>query len=198
MNAAGVQSDIFDDPDLLDFEDPRTRDVAAAKFRTGRNPATITAARGVMFVQPVLPIVLPIVVGILGGGRGSDADGSAAVTTTTVAAEESTRRGGGGAFLLFFLGFLVLVGLILVPAVKLKRPTPGLRNFAVVVEAFVLLLGIGALSRGVSVTSVVLASSAAAVVALLLSPASRRALSASTQAETTARFDVRNLPEFDR
>ena len=92
----------------------------------------------------------------------------------------------------------MLIGLILVPAFKLKQPTSGVRTMAIVVEAFLLLIGIGGLSRGLSVFSLAFAGSAALVLALLLAPASRRTLSSSAaQAESTARFDVRNLPEFD-
>ena len=72
MSTTHPPKDIFDDPDLLDFEDPRTRHVAAAKFRTGRNPGTISVARVVMFSQPLLPIVLPIAVRMLGGGGGGN------------------------------------------------------------------------------------------------------------------------------
>jgi hypothetical protein len=193
-------SDLWDDPDLLQFEDPARREIAAARMRRVRLPGSVIAARWILFLQPLIPIVIPAVMFAIRGDRGQATSpaGGAAVTTTTVAVETAQRRGGGGGFLVFALVFLgLIVGLIVLGA-KLGRITPGVRAAAIGVEALLVVGGGAMLAQRIAPMPLALAGSAVAAIALLLSPSTKAAMATAGQVDTSARFDVRSLPSLDR
>lgn len=189
--------DLFDDEDLLDFEDPKDRDVVAARMRRrGRVPAAITTARLLMYLQLVLPLALPFV--LRRGGRNRGATEAAATTTTTIV-QEGARRGGGGGGLVIVLGILLFFVAVLVVATKLGKGSSAARVAAIGIEGLFLLLAVrGLLSggRGIIVAAV-LGALAAAVIALLLSPQARKMSVNPALGDASTRFDVRNLPGLD-
>jgi len=186
-------TDPFDDEDLLDFEAPEKRQALAAKMRRVRLPGTVVAARAIMFVQPLLAMFIPVIV----RATRSDAEATAATTTTTVANQGAQEGGGGGAFLLISLLFLGLIIGLIVVATKLGRITPAVRNAAIGIEA-VLLLATGAmLANGVNPMPLAMAITALASLVLLLSPSAKAATARAVTVDTSARFDIRNLPTLD-
>ena len=202
MSTLQQDEDVFDDPDLLDFEEPNRRAVLAVKMRGGRMPATVSTARIIMFTQPLLPIVVPIVASIVrnNGATAEEAE-IAPTTTTTIAAEagqQAQQGGNAGLFLVVALGMIAMVVGLMVLGVRLKRMTPAARSAALAGELFLLVIGIGLLTRGFAPLYVALTLSAAAVVALLLAPATKKGLAEATVTDTSVRFDILNLPELDK
>ena len=189
-----LDDDPFNDDDLLDFEAPEKRQAVAAKMRRTRLPGTVTGARAIMFLQPLIAILMPF---ILGAARRDDAAETAATTTTTVAAQQQ-QGGGGGAFLLIALLFLGLVIGLIVVATRLGRITPGIRTAAIGIEAVVLLGGGAMLASGLAPMPAALTITALGAIALLLSPSAKAATSSAIFIDTSARFDIRNLPTLDR
>lgn len=192
--------DLFDDEDMLDFEDPAHREEARQRMSATR-PATVSAARILMYLQAASPILLPIVLLATGGGGGGESTTTNTTTTTTTlfagtAAGETQRRGGGGGLIVVLFFLAVIVGLI-VGAARLSKLTSSARTLALSVEALLLLGGVAMALRGL-VPGMVLLASSVAVIALLLAPATKHAIAQAATADTSARFDVRNLPTLDR
>jgi hypothetical protein len=196
MTVTDNQPELWNDPDLLDFEDPTKRHLVAAKMRS-QIPVTIGAARWVMFLQPVIAVVVPIFMTGIRAGTG-DAEETAPTTTTTVAdaAAETQRQGNGGAFL---FGALVVLGVLIalmVLASRLSKLTTSSRIAALLLEG-VVLLGAGSLAiRSFAPMPVAVTLSAGVVIALLLAPSSRRAIGTNV-GDTSTRFDIRNLPTLE-
>ena len=191
-------TDIFDDPDLLDFEDPADRARLAAKMAKARArtmPGSVITARWFMFVQPALPILVPLArIAIVGGNNEEEAT---TTTTAAVVAEEGQRQGGSaGTFLLIALGVIgLLVGVVVVGS-RLKRMTSSARNAALALEA-VILLGAGAMMvRSFAPMFIALVVSSAAVLALLLSSQTKQGLAQVNASETSSRFDIRSLSDL--
>jgi hypothetical protein len=187
--------DLFNDVDLLDFEDPANREEARRRMMAYR-PATVSAARYLMFLQAASPLFIPIIA-IATGGGGGDESAPTTTTTTVAGAAGQARRGGGGGFFIFFLLFLgLIVGLIFAGG-RLARLTTAARTMAIALEG-VLLLGAGALAARGNIFGMVLAASALAVIALLLAPATKHGISQATAGDTSARFDIRSLQGLDQ
>ena len=189
--------DLWNDPDLLDFEDPRQRHLVAAKMQVAKAPGTVTAARWLMYLQPALVVLIPIVV--IGMNRGNNEEGAQATTTTTVAeVGQQTQGGGGGLFILAFgLGFIGLTVAVIVLAGRLNRLTPSARTAAMAIEGVVLLAGLASMSGGVRPMPTALTVSAIAVLALLFAPATKEAIVAAAHRDSSSRFDIRSLPGLD-
>lgn len=196
---AVTDEDLFHDEDLLDFEDPKDREVVAARMRRqGNVPGAVSGARALLYLQLLMPIVIPFVVRALRDDDGPRAADAAATTTTTVA-QEGARRGGGGGGLIVVLGVLVFLTAILVIATKLGKGSPGARYGALGLEGLVLLFAARGLAGGqAAVLSAVLGVFAVAIVGLLLSPQARKMSVNPVAGDSSARFDVRNLPGLDR
>jgi hypothetical protein len=189
-----LDDDPFNDDDLLDFEAPEKRQAVAAKMRRTRLPGTVTGARAIMFLQPLIATFVPVIVGAT---RGDDGAETAATTTTTVAAQQQ-QGGGGGAFLLIAVLFLGLVIGLIVVATRLGRITPGIRTAAIGIEAVVLLGGGAMLASRIAPMPAALTVTAVIAIGLLLSRSAKAATASSIFIDTSARFDIRSLPTFDR
>lgn len=197
---AVTDEDLFHDEDLLDFEDPKDREVVAARMRRqGNVPGAVSGARALLYLQLLTPIVIPFIVRALRNDDGEGAGADAAATTTTTIAEEGARRGGGGGGLIVVLGVLLFLTAILVIATKLGKGSPGARYGALGLEGLVLLFAARGLVAGqTAVLSAVLAAFAVAIIGLLLSPQARKMSVNPMAGDSSARFDVRNLPGLDR
>lgn len=189
--------DLFDDEDLLDFEDPARREEVRQKMASTR-PATVSAARILMYLQAASPLLLPVFA-IASGGGGDGGTDPSTTTTTTIAgsAAGETQRGGGGAALLVFLFFIGVIAALVVAASRLPRLTSSARTTAIAVEAILLLAAAAIAVRG-SIPGMVFLASVIAVLALLLAPATKHGIARAATADTSARFDVRYLPGLDR
>jgi hypothetical protein len=192
--------DLFDDEDLLDFEDPEHRDEVRARYQPGAGqlPSTVRAARILMYVQAAFPLLLPVfAIATRGGGGGAPVP--ATTTTTIVGAAGTTGRqgGGGGVLLIGLVLFIGLIVLLIVVGSRLGRLTRSARTAALAVEAVVVLASVFLAIRG-SIPFGLLLASAVAVIGCLLAPSTTRAINAALTADSSTRFDVRNLPTLDR
>lgn len=174
--------DLFNDTDLLDFEDPARRDRLRARYEPKRLPAPLRAARALMYTQAAVAIVLPIALAIARAGN----DGTAA----------AERRGGGGLAALGFVAFLALLVALIVAAARLRELTSPTRATALVVEAIVGVAFV-MLALGGSIAFAVQVVLAGAVTALLLARSTKSAITSATTANESVRFDIRTLPKIE-
>lgn len=182
--------DLFEDEDLLDFEDPARREIARRRMQAGL-PGTLVGARWLLYSQAIYPFFAAIVGIVLRAGDNEP------VRREVETGSAQQRGGGGGGFLLAFLGVVLFVAALVFVGARLGRRTRSARNLALALEAVVVVFGLAVAAGGQFILGGI-GLLAAGAIACLLAPSTKQAITDAHLGDTTARFDIRNLPEMDR